>query len=116
MFTIKVENINVSTIIGCNDYERERRQNIIISYKIKVESGNKDLLEESVDYDTLTQKIVDKVEKTNFKLLESLVDFVLKVIFENNTIKSAKVKITKPKALLMAKSVSIIKNITNKHY
>jgi len=109
MFTIKVKNITISTIIGCNDYERVRKQNIIISYKIKAEAGERDILNESVDYDTLTQKIINEVEKTNFKLLESLVDFVLKIIFENNRIKSAKVSIKKPKALLMAKSVNVSK-------
>ena len=109
LFVIKVKNITVSTIIGCNDYERERKQNIIISYKIKAESGNKDLLKDSVDYDTLTQKIINEVEKTDFKLLESLVDFVLKIILDNKMIETAKVKITKPKALYMAKSVSISK-------
>ncbi len=111
MFTIRVKKIVVAAIIGCNDDERRRRQNIEISYKIKVLDGERERLEESVDYDLLTQKIIDRVEKTDFKLLESLVDFVLDLIFENALVKEARAKITKPKALYMAKSASVSKKL-----
>ena len=110
MATIRITNLRLRTIIGANDWERDHKQDVVINVKIKFDPTapiQSDELKDTIDYKTITKKIIEQVEGSNFYLIEKLADMIMKIVMENPDVKKAKVRLDKPHALRFADSVSI---------
>jgi FolB domain-containing protein len=107
---IRIKNLRLRTIIGLNDWERKKEQDILINLKIRVDDETavaSDDLADGVDYKRIKYRIVEEVEKTSFYLIERLAGFILDIVFENDKVTKATVEIDKPHALRFAESVSL---------
>ena len=107
---IRIKNLRLRTIIGLNDWERKKEQDILINLKIQVDDETavtSDDLADGVDYKKIKYRIVEQVEKTSFFLIERLAGFILDIVFENDKVMKATVEIDKPHALRFAEPVSI---------
>lgn len=112
MAVIKLKNLRLKTIIGAFTFEREIRQELIVTIKIWFEdaaAASSDNLVDTIDYQKLKRNIILSVERTRFHLLESLSNYILDILFKEPLIKKAKVRIDKPSALQFVDSVSISK-------
>lgn len=109
MTTFRIKNLKIMTIVGTNDSERIKEQEVVINISFDVDTAKacrSDDLKETVNYRGLTKKIISKVEGSRFYLLEKLADFILKVVLEDKRILNATVEVDKPGALRFAQSVS----------
>ena len=109
LLTIRITDLSLRTIIGIYDWEREQKQDIRINIEMKYDASNaiqSDDVKEAVDYKTITKEIIEKVEASEFFLIEKLTNFILNIVMKNSAIKEATVRIDKPFALRFAKSVS----------
>ncbi len=107
---IRIKNLHLRAIIGLNDWEREKAQDIMVNLEFEIDgdrAAETDDIKDSVDYKRIKYKIVDSVEKTEFFLLERLAGFILELVMEEKKVKKATVEIDKPHALRFAESVSI---------
>lgn len=107
---IKIKDLRLRTIIGFNDWERKKKQDVIINIKLGFELGNSitsDLVEDTLDYKVITKQIIKSVEESDFNLLEKLTQMILDIVMENQRVLWAKVKVEKPFALRFSDSVSI---------
>ncbi|MFQ5441161.1 MAG: dihydroneopterin aldolase [Thermodesulfobacteriota bacterium] len=107
---IRIKDLKLRTIIGCNDWEREKKQDIVINVVIEtIDAGavKSDDLKESVDYRVITKRIIEETEKTEFLLLERLAGFILDIVMGEERIKGATVEVDKPHALRFSESVSV---------
>lgn len=108
--TIKVSDLRLRTYIGFNDEEKEKRQDIVvnmsISYRIS-EPALRDVVEEALNYKTITKQVISHVEQGRFLLLERLVSDVLDICSSHHDVVAAEVTIDKPHALRFADSVSL---------
>ena len=97
---IKISSIVVQTLIGCYGYEREGTQDVIVDIEAELYSYNwvtQDKLDTTVDYDLLTDFVAEIVAKTEYKLLESLAQFVTASVLERfPLIKTICVDLVKP--------------------
>ena len=66
-----------------------------------------DDIKDTVDYKTITKKIIALVESSKFFLLEKLAAEILQIALEPALVEQASVRIDKPQALRFAKSVSV---------
>lgn len=110
MFTIKIKNLRLRTIIGVFDEERNNKQDIIVNIKLKYEGANaikNDDFKDALDYKILKKEIMVFVENSKFFLLEKLVHSIMQIIMKNESVLKAKVKVDKPNALRFADSVSL---------
>ena len=110
MATIYITDLRLRCIIGANDWERDHKQDVVINIDIEFDatkSSESDDLKDTLDYKTVTKKIIEEVEASQFFLLEKLVSKVLDIICEHPLVEEARVKIDKPGALRFADSVSI---------
>ncbi len=110
MATIHITDLLLRTIIGTNDWEREKPQDIILNIAIDYDAakaGRTDNIRDTVDYKALTKRIIQAVEKSRFFLIEKLGAMVLDIILDIKNVKSATVRIDKPNALRFARSVSV---------
>lgn len=107
---IKIKDLRLRAIIGFNDWERKKKQDVIINIKLGFELGNSiisDRVEDTLDYKVITKKIIKSVEESDFNLLEKLTQMILDIVMENQRVLWAKVKVEKPFALRFSDSVSI---------
>ncbi|HBD96372.1 MAG: dihydroneopterin aldolase [Spirochaetes bacterium GWF1_31_7] len=110
MAIIKIKNLKVKTIIGIFNHEREASQDLILNIKIAFNStiaSQTDNIQDTIDYQLLKRTIINSVEKSNFNLLEKLVEYILDIIMSYTLVTSATVEIDKPDALRFVDSVSI---------
>ena len=110
MAKIQITDLLLRTIIGTHDWERKKKQDVVINVTLEyncAKSRKSDSLDDAVDYRSLTKKITEQVESSQFFLLETLTDLVLKIVMEDKKIKYASVRIDKPHALRFARSVSV---------
>lgn len=107
---IKIENLRLRTIVGIYDWEKKEKQDLIINVELEFDgakAAESDCIEDTVDYKEINKKIIKFVEDGNFNLLEKVAGGISKIVFENDNIMKATVKIDKPGALRFADSVSI---------
>jgi FolB domain-containing protein len=110
MATIRISNLRLRTIIGINDWEREVKQDVVINITLEFDAtraSKSDDIKDTVDYKTLTKKVIKAVEESRFNLLEALGAAILKLALGDPKVLNATVRIDKPQALRFADSVSL---------
>lgn len=110
MAIIRITDLSLKTIIGIFDWERKQKQKVIINVELEFNASKAvktDRVKDTVDYKTITKKIIQHVEGSKYFLLEKMTDSVLKIVLKDPKVKRAKVRIDKPGALRFARSVSV---------
>ncbi len=108
--TITIKNLRLKGIIGIYESERLNEQDIIIQVKIDFDgdqAAQKDEIQKTIDYDQITQKIVDLVNRSKFYLLEKLAHQVLRIAMKDERVTKAWVEVAKPQAIPLADAVSV---------
>lgn len=108
--TVRITNLRLDVIVGCNEWERHRTQEVVINTTMEFDAAAavaSDALEATLDYRAVKKKIIASVKESSFSLLESLTAHVLGLVMEDDRVVRASVTIDKPKALRFADSVSV---------
>jgi FolB domain-containing protein len=107
---IKIENLRLRTIVGVFEWEKKVKQDIVINVEIEFdgrEAIEKDDISFTVDYKSMTKRIISEVEDGEFNLIERIAGDVVKIILEDGRVSRATAKVDKPGALRFADSVSV---------
>lgn len=106
---IRIKNLRLRCIIGVNDWERKRKQDVVLNVRLHIQPGNVNLdeLGETVDYSALCNRLVAEVESSTFYLLERMAEYLVSILLEDARVLRATVEIDKPGALPYADSVSV---------
>lgn len=103
--SIGFNSLRVNCIIGINPSEREQTQDLLIDLKVEVDlskvavSGD---LNDTIDYRSLTAVCKELAIEGKYLLIEKYAADVVKKLLETFPIKSAWIRIMKPKAILDA--------------
>ncbi len=107
---INIEGLRLRTIVGIYEWEKEVKQDVVINIEIATNSetaAESDQIEDTVDYKTITKKIIAKVESTEYNLIEKIAGDVVKIILEQSGVEHVTVKVAKPAALRFTDTVSV---------
>ena len=110
MDKIIIKNLRTRCIIGVFDHERKHPQDVVINVTLFTDlapAAASDDIDDAVDYKTLKNEIVSRVEKSSFKLIEKLAQMVADCCLEDHRVSEAIVRIEKPTALSFADSVGV---------
>ncbi|MBK3517391.1 FolB domain-containing protein [Carboxylicivirga marina] len=110
MGKLRIKNLLLRSYVGFNPHEIGKRQDLMFNITIDYRSGEEELSdkpEDALDYRTITKEIIDKVENSQFNLLEALARMVLDTIMAHERVQAAEVEIDKLHALRFSESVSI---------
>ncbi|MGR4067751.1 dihydroneopterin triphosphate 2'-epimerase [Halomonas sp. LR3S48] len=110
MATIRIKNLRLRTFIGIKEEEINNRQDVVINAVIRYwadEAVAFNLIEQALNYRTISKQIIERVEGGRFLLLERMTREVLDLIMSHEQVLAAQVEIDKPHALRFADSVSI---------
>lgn len=110
MDKILIEDLLLRAIIGINEDEREKMQDVLINlilYADTSAAGSLDSIEYAVNYRTITKKVIALVEDSGFCLVEKLAAEIAAVCLEDELVEKVKVRVEKPGALRFTRSVGV---------
>jgi FolB domain-containing protein len=107
---ILIKNLLLRGIIGINDWEREKKQDILINVAMFGDlqhAGESDDIEHTINYRTITKKVIEHVEASARYTVEALASDIAKICLAEAGVQSARVRVEKPGALRFAESVGV---------
>lgn len=110
MDKVFIEELRVDTVIGVYDFEKLKTQPLFFDVEMVTDiraAAASDSVELAVDYAKVSDLISDFCEKHQFDLLEALVSRLADEILAAYPISAIRIKVRKPEAVPMAKSVGV---------
>lgn len=105
-----IKKLEIMTFIGIYDWEKNKKQKIILDIKIKLNTRNyfiKKDIKEYIDYDKISKIVTFYIKNNSFELIEELAEKVASILLNNCNTSQVYIKVTKPGAIKNAKSVGI---------
>ena len=105
-----IKDLLVRGIIGVNDWERKKPQDILINITVfadTLRAGETDDIKDCVDYSALTKKIQAHAETAARLTVEALANDLAKICLEQTGVQKTIVRVEKPGAVRFAKSVGV---------
>lgn len=108
---IEVHDLLVRCIVGINPEERVKKQDVVINLTLFGDlrkAGLSDDIEDAINYKTLTKRIIDHVEESDYFLVEKMAHKIAEIAVMEFNVERAIVSVQKPGALRFARSVGVV--------
>ena len=110
MDQILIKDLLARGVIGISDHERAQPQDILFNITIFTDiqaAGLSDNVEDSVNYRTISKKILAHATSIGRFTVEALAEDVAKMILEIPKVMGVRVRVEKPGAVRFARSVGV---------
>ena len=107
---IQIKDLLLRTIIGINEEERRNRQDVLINITLHADTrpaGISDDIEHTVNYRTITKRVIQLVEESSFRLVERMAAEIAAICLADGRVEAVDVRVEKPGALRFARSVGV---------
>ena len=107
---LEIKDLLLRGILGINDWEREKPQDILVNITLFADlraAGRNDDLSQSVNYRTITKRVIEHVEGSRRFTVEALAAGIARLCLEDAAVKRVRVRVEKPGALRFARSVGV---------
>ncbi|MBQ85701.1 MAG: dihydroneopterin aldolase [Gammaproteobacteria bacterium] len=111
MDIVYIRELEVRTIIGIFDWEREQRQ--VVSLDLEMGSdiaaaAGTDTIENALDYKAVAKRLIHFIETSDFFLVETLAERVTDIVVNEFNVPWVKLRLGKPGAVTGSKDVGVI--------
>jgi dihydroneopterin aldolase len=103
--------LEIQTIIGIYDWERETKQTVVIDIEIAYDikkAAETDDIQYTLDYKAVSQRIISFVEQSRFFLVEKLIEEIATIIRNEFNVSWVRIILNKRGAISSARDVGII--------
>ncbi len=110
MDTVIIKNLVARGIIGINDWEREKRQEICINITLYADlrrAGKSDAIADCVNYRAVAKKAQAHAESAARFTVEALAADIARLCLEEPGVHKVRVRVEKPGAVRFAESVGV---------
>jgi dihydroneopterin aldolase len=110
MDIIEIKGIKLKAILGIKAWEKQLAQDLVLDIKFNVNAidiATTDDITKTVDYQALTEFMIQFVQETKVGLIETLAEKLSNAVLSNFTIDWLQLSIHKPNALLQANDVNL---------
>lgn len=97
-------------IIGIDDWEREKPQEILINIRMTADlhqAGISDSIDDCVNYRTITKKVLHHAETAGRFTVEALASDIANICLEDTGVQKVLVRVEKPGAVRFSRSVGV---------
>jgi dihydroneopterin aldolase len=108
---ILIEGLEVRTVIGIFDWEREIRQTVRLDMEIAWDisrAAASDRIEDTLDYKAVAKRLIAFVESSSFGLIEALAEACAKIVIEAFGAPWLRLKLSKPGAVRGSENVAVV--------
>ncbi len=110
MDKVIIKNLLARGIIGVNDWERKRAQNILINITMFTDTrraAQSDNLDDCVNYSTMSKKVLAHAESVNRLTVEALANDLARICLAEKGVQRVIIRVEKPGAVRFAESVGV---------
>lgn len=107
---IVLTGLKVRCIIGIFDWERKRKQDVLIDLRFPCDirkAAHRDHISDTTDYKKIAKTTIAFVEKSQFQLIETLAEKLAEFLLENFPIPEIQLSVSKPGAIRGSQNVGI---------
>lgn len=111
MDIVYIHGLEIKTVIGIYDWEREIKQTVNIDLEMAKDTrkaAEKDEIEYALDYKAVTKRLISFVEESEFKLIETLAEKISEIIRNEFDVAWLRLSLGKPGAVTGSKDVGVI--------
>ncbi len=111
MDLILIEGLEVRTVIGIYDWEREIRQTVRLDLEMAWDiskAGKTDNIEDTLDYKAVSKRLIGFVEASEFGLIESLAEHCANIVMHEFHVPWLRLKMSKPGAVRGSENVAVM--------
>jgi dihydroneopterin aldolase/D-erythro-7,8-dihydroneopterin triphosphate epimerase len=108
---IEIKDLRLRCIIGSNEEERHQPQDVLLNLTLFTDTrraGQSDDLADTVNYQTLTERLAEHVEGSHYFLLEALAASIAHLCLAEASVQRVIVQVEKPGALRRARSAGVV--------
>jgi len=110
MDKVIIKNLLARGIIGVNDWERKRPQDILINITLFTDThraAETDDINDCVNYSTVSKKVQAHAESAERLTVEALANDLAKICLDGKDVQKVIVRVEKPGAVRFAESVGV---------
>lgn len=111
MEIVYIRGLEVRTVIGVYDWEREIRQRVTVNLDMLWDfskAAENDEIDHALDYKAVSKRLASYIEESSFKLLETLGSRIADIVQEEFDVKWLRLELGKPGAVTGARDVGVI--------
>ena len=111
MDIIYLKDLRIETIIGIFDWEREVKQTISLDIEMGTDikkAAASDHIDDTLDYKSVSKRLIDFVEKSEFQLVETLAERICEIVRDEFKVPWVKLRVNKKGAIRGAQDVGVI--------
>jgi FolB domain-containing protein len=110
MDKIIIKDLVARGIIGIHDWERQKPQDILITVVVYADlsrAGESDDIEDCIDYEVLSTKVLSHAESVQRMTVEALANDIAQICLDQPGAQRTRVSVEKPGAVDHARSVGV---------
>lgn len=111
MDIVFIENLKVPATIGVWEWEHRIKQNLILDIELGCDiqqAAESDEVANTVSYKDVAVRVYEFISESKFNLLETVAEKTAGLILDEFPVSRCKVKVSKPRAVEMAKNVGVV--------
>lgn len=111
MDIVYIRDLEVRTIIGIYDWEREQRQMICLDLEMSTDisaAAASDSIKDALDYKAVTKRLIEFIEQSECFLVETLAERVADIVLKEFNVPWLKLRLGKPGAVTGSRDVGVI--------
>ena len=108
---VYIRELEIKTIIGVFDWEREQRQVVSLDLEMATDirgAAATDSIDKALDYKAVAKRLINFVENSEFFLVETLAERIADMLLEEFKVPWLKLRFGKPGAVTGSKDVGVI--------
>jgi len=111
MDIIFLKQLEIETVIGIYDWEREIKQTVVLDIEMATDiskAAASDHIDDTLDYKSVAKRLIQFVGESEFELVETLTEKVAEIILSEFDVPWVKIVLNKRGAIRGAQGVGII--------
>jgi dihydroneopterin aldolase len=111
MDLVYIRELEVETVIGIYDWEREIRQRINLDLEMGTDirqAANTEDVDNTLNYKSVSDRLIEFIEQSEFLLIETMAEQIAEIVLHEFSVKWLRLRLGKPGAVPQAADVGVI--------
>ncbi len=111
MDIVFIRELRIETVIGIYDWEREIKQPVVFDLEMGADiarAASSDSIENTLDYKAVSKRLIEFVEASEFKLVETLAERCAAIVIDEFGVPWVRLSLNKIGAVSAARDVGVI--------
>lgn len=111
MDIVYIRELEIETIIGIYDWEREQKQTVSLDLEMGTDialAASSEDIANTLDYKAVAKRLIEFIEGSEFFLVETMAERVAEIVLQEFSVPWLKLRLGKPGAVTGSKDVGVI--------